>query len=102
MNKLNFIIILFSLTFIFSNISFAETKDCSQYSTKTFAGLNDYLRCKKGLKPLEKNIFKSLKWKKKQSAELDPSIPCDEYSTKTMSGLAKKLKCKRNKKNNDN
>ena len=33
-------------------------KDCSQYSTKTLSGLNDYVRCKKGLKTLVKLLSK--------------------------------------------
>jgi len=76
------------------------TKDCSQYSTKTFAGLAEYKRCKSGLEPSEKeSIFKSLKWKRKRNKEFDPNKPCDEYSTKTFTGLAAKTKCKRAKKN---
>ena len=74
------------------------TKDCSQYSTKTLAGLADYKRCKSGLETSKKkNIFQSLKGKK--SEEFDPNKPCEEYSTKTFAGLAKKIKCKRAKKN---
>ena len=76
------------------------TKDCSQYSTKTFAGLADYKRCKSGLEPSEKKgIFKSLSWKKKEKKEFDPNKSCDEYSSKTFTGLAAKIKCKRAKKN---
>ena len=73
------------------------SKDCSQYSTKTFAGLAEYKRCKEGLEPSDKSFFKSLKLKKKE--EFDPNKPCDEYSTKTLAGLAAKIKCKRAKKN---
>ena len=76
------------------------TRDCSQYSTKTFAGLAEYKMCKRGLEPSEKeSIFKSLKWKEKRNKEFDPNKPCDEYSTKTFTGLAAKIKCKRAKKN---
>ena len=76
------------------------TRDCSQYSTKTFAGLAEYKSCKRGLEPSEKeSIFKSLKWKKKRNKEFDPNKPCDEYSTETFTGLAAKIKCKRAKKN---
>ena len=76
------------------------TRDCSQYSTKTFAGLAEYKRCKSGLEPSEKeSIFKSLKWKEKRNKEFDPNKPCDEYSTETFTGLAAKIKCKRAKKN---
>ena len=76
------------------------TRDCSQYSTKTFAGLVEYKRCKSGLEPSEKeSIFKSLKWKEKGNKEFDSNKPCDEYSTKTFTSLAAKIKCKRAKKN---
>ena len=76
------------------------TRDCSQYSTKTFAGLAEYKMCKRGLEPSEKeSIFKSLKWKEKRNKEFDPNKPCDEYSTKTFTGLAAKIKCKSAKKN---
>ena len=74
------------------------TKECSKYSTKTLSGLNDYVRCKKGLKPEDKSIFKSLKWKKNNEEEFDSSIPCDQYSSKTFTALAKKMKCNRLKK----
>ncbi len=70
-------------------------KDCSAYSTKTFSGLSDYVKCKKGIDMDEKeSVFKKLKWKKKISS-FDPNKPCDEYSSKTMTGLANKIKCKR-------
>jgi len=76
------------------------TRDCSQYSTKTFAGLAEYKNCKRGLEPSEKeSIFKSLKWKEKRNKEFDPNKPCDEYSTETFTGLAAKIKCKSAKKN---
>ena len=67
-------------------------RDCSQYSTKTLAGLVKYKRCKSGLKQIEKKS-----WKKTKT--FDPNKPCDEYSTKTFTGLAAKMKCKRAKKN---
>ena len=68
------------------------TKDCSQYSTKTLAGLAKYKRCKSGLKQTEKKS-----WKKTKT--FDPNKACNEYSTKTFTGLAAKMKCKRAKKN---
>ena len=68
------------------------TKDCSQYSTKTLAGLAKYKRCKSGLKPTEKKS-----WKKTKA--FDTNKPCNEYSTKTFTGLVAKIKCKRTKKN---
>jgi len=120
-NKMKKILyIIFFLTFLIDSVSFAESKlekiknkikdgedkligkiwgdrDCSQYSTKTFKGLSDYKKCKKGLDPSEKeSIFF---WKTKKSKTFDPDKPCDEYSTKTFTGLAAKLKCKRAKKN---
>ncbi|MDC0231685.1 hypothetical protein OAJ72_00150 [Pelagibacteraceae bacterium] len=113
--------ILFLLSFMFANASYAETKlekiknkiksgedkligkvwgdkDCSQYSTKTFKGLSDYKKCKKGIDPNEeKSIFL---WKKsKKDKKFDPNKSCDDYSTKTFTGLAAKMKCKRAKKN---
>ena len=68
------------------------TRDCSQHSTKTLAGLAKYKRCKGGLKPIEKKSWKNTK-------VFDPNKPCNEYSTKTFTGLAAKMKCKRAKKN---
>ena len=117
------IYILFALSLLLDNIALAEsklgkikdkiktgedeligkiwgTRDCSQYSTKTFAGLVEYKRCKNGLEPSKKkSIFKTLKWKENRNKEFDPNKPCDEYGTKTFTGLAAKIKCKRAKKN---
>ena len=93
--------IIFLLTLITCSIPDAISKtqkDCSQYSTKTFAGLAKKMRCKKGLEPLKKNFFKSLSWKKgKSKSTYIPEKPCNEYSTKTMVGLAAKLRCIKNK-----
>ncbi len=50
------------------NISFAETKmDCSQYSSKTFLGMWDKLRCKKSKEPREKFSLKKLNPFKKKN-----------------------------------
>ena len=68
------------------------TRDCSQHSTKTLAGLAKYKRCKSGLKPIEKKSWRKTK-------VFDQNKPCNEYSTKTFTGLAAKMKCKRAKKN---
>ena len=118
MKKILYIIIFLSLSI--DNIAFAETKlekiknkiksgenkligkiwgdrDCSRYSTKTFKGLSDYNKCKKGLDPSEKSIF--LLKKNKKNKIYDPNKSCDEYSTKTFTVLAAKLKCKRANKN---
>jgi len=103
----NIVCFIAILTFM-TDASFAESKladkvygdkDCSQHSTKTFKGLYDYTRCKKGLEPSDKSIFKSLTWKKKNKGKFDPNKSCDEYSTKSITGLAAKMKCKRAKKN---
>ena len=115
MKKILYILFFISVFVSLDNIAFAKSKldkiknkikagesklvgkvwgdrDCSQYSTKTLAGLVKYKRCKSGLKPLEKTSWKKTK-------EFDPNKPCDEYSTKTFTGLAAKMKCKRVKKN---
>jgi len=107
MKKILFIIFLVFMSFSINKLTFADTlsdkvwgtKDCSMHSTKTLAGLNDFVRCKKGLEPRDKSFFKSLKWKKKDKEKFDPTIPCEEYSTKTITGLSKRIKCKRAQKN---
>ena len=92
------------MIFIFFNTnSFAETKpDCSKYSTKTYLGLLDKIRCKKGL-PVEERI------KPKKFSDLNPFrsrdetgkiipkkvIPCNELSTKNLVDLIGKLKCEK-------
>ena len=54
---INIIFLLTLITFI-NPEAIAETKrDCSQYSTKTFAGLAKKMRCKKGLEPRKKSFF---------------------------------------------
>ncbi len=65
--KLLFLVISFTLL---NSISFAEKKkECSHYTTKNFAGLSDYLRCKKGLPPLEKSFLKDLQWSKEKQSK---------------------------------
>ena len=121
MKKIIYILFLLFISSSFNEITFADSKldkikmkiqstesklvnkvwgdkDCSQYSTKTFKGLADYNRCKKGLEPDDKSFF-NLKWIKGKKKEFDPAKPCDEYSTKTFTGLAAKMKCERAKKN---
>ena len=121
-NKMKKILyIIFFLTFLIDSVSFAESKlekiknkikssedkligkvwgdkDCSQYSTKTFKGLSNYNKCKKGIDPNEEKSIFLLK-KSKKNEKFDPNKPCDEYSTKSFTGLAAKMKCKRAKKN---
>jgi len=115
MKKILYILFFISVFVSLDNIAFAESKldkiknkikagesklvgkvwgdrDCSQYSTKTLAGLVKYKRCKSGLEISEKKSWKKTK-------EFDPNKSCDEYSTKTFTGLALKMKCKRAKKN---
>ena len=95
---INIIFLLTLITFINPDAIGETKKDCSQYSTKTFAGLAQKMRCKKGLEPRKKNFFSSLSWKKdKSKSTYIPGKPCDEYSTKTMVGLAAKLRCIKNK-----
>ena len=96
MKKILYIIFFISATLLFSEFSLAESQDCSQYSTKTFSGLSDYMRCKKGLPP-KKNFFESLKMKKTNPDEATgkEKLDCNEYSTKTLVGLMRKIRCKR-------
>ena len=97
MKKILYIIFFISTALLINEISFAESKDCSQYSTKTFAGLSDYVRCKKGLPP-KKNFFESLKIKKKNTdvSTSKEKLDCNEYSTKTLVELMRKIRCKSN------
>ena len=93
---------LMIFTFFYTN-SFAETKpDCSKYSTKTYLGLLDKIRCKKGL-PVEERI-KPKKFgdlnplrSKNKSGEISQKkiIPCHELSTKNFVDLIAKLKCEK-------
>ena len=98
-----FIGTFFVIIFILFNIeAIADSKkDCSQYSTKTYTGLLDKIRCKKGLPPLKNNWLKSLEYKSlkanKSEKVYQDNKPCDEYSTKTIVGLWSKIKCKKNK-----
>jgi len=100
MKTFNIILLLLVFTFINSDASAETKRDCSQYSTKTLAGLGQKMRCKKGLPPLKKNFLKSIEFKslkKNSKPTYIPGKPCDEYSTKTLVGLSAKIKCKRNK-----
>ena len=67
MKKFSLLILVISLMLPF-NVSFAETKmDCSQYSSKTFTGMWDKHRCKKGKAPREKFSLKKLNPFKKKN-----------------------------------
>ena len=67
MKKILFIIFFISVYLLEYKVVFAEsklsdkiwgTRDCSQYSTKTFSGLSDFVKCKKGLELSgNKNFF---------------------------------------------
>ena len=98
MIKILNIMFFLSVLILFNPESMAETKpDCSQYSTKTFSGLSDKIRCKNGLPP-KKNIFNLFKLKSKSAINnnenlQDREIACNEYSTKTITGLIGKLRC---------
>ena len=94
--KLLIFILTITFLFMFKTNAFAETKrDCSMYSTKTFSGLSNKMRCKKGL-PERESFFGKLKLKKNTSGEsfFEKKKSCDEYTTKTITGLIGKLKCK--------
>lgn len=97
--------IFVSTFFMFSSVSFSETKeDCSQYSTKTISGLSKKMRCKRGLPPI-KNFFSKLKWKgygassdiKAEHDATKKKLACEDYTSKTIAGLIGKLRCARNK-----
>ena len=105
-NKMITIFYLISFLMIFtffSTNSFAGTKpDCSKYSTKTYHGLLDKIRCKKGLLVKERtkprkfgdlNPFKS----KDESGKIIQKkvIPCHELTTKNFVDLIAKLKCEK-------
>ena len=103
MIKIFYIITFLTIFTFFNTNSFAETKpDCSKYSTKTYLGLLDKIRCKKGL-PVKERI------KPKKFGDLNPlnlkdksgkiilkeAIPCHELTTKNFVDLIAKLKCEK-------
>tara|TARA_B100001167_G_C16569822_1_gene211954 strand:+ start:199 stop:522 length:324 start_codon:yes stop_codon:yes gene_type:complete len=101
------IIIFSAVLILFNSNAIGETKpDCSQYSTKTYVGLLDKMRCKKGLpvkvrqRPKKFSDINFLGLRPKD--EFGDTIPkkelsCDEYTTKTLTGLIGKMKCKKDK-----
>jgi len=97
---INIIIFLILSSFV-GKFSYADSKpNCSQYSTKTFAGLSAKMRCKRGLPPRESffDFFKMGNKKADQNtsnAVVEKKKSCDEYSTKTFAGLIGKIRCKR-------
>ena len=99
------IIIFLTVIILFSPNAFGQTElDCSQYNTKTWSGLMDKMRCKKGLPPKEKsgikkfgdlNPFKPKTTNSEESIQ-KRKLECHEYSTKTLTGLIGKIRCKQN------
>ena len=90
---------------MFNTNAFGEEKlNCSQYTAKTWSGLLDKMRCKKGLPPKEKKVIKKfgdLNFFKSKSVNSEEDIKkrkleCHEYSGKTLTGLLGKIKCKYN------
>ena len=103
MTKIFNIIIFLTVIILFNSNAFGKAKlDCSQYTTKTWSGLMDKMRCKKGLPPKEKKVIKKfgdLNPLKPKSTNSEESIQkrkleCHEYSTKTLVGLVGKIRCK--------
>ena len=105
MTKIFNIIIFLTIVILFNSNAFGEAKlDCSQYTAKTWSGLMDKMRCKKGLPPKEKKVIKKfgdLNLFKPKSTNSEESIQkrkleCHEYSTKTLVGLLGKIRGKQN------
>ncbi len=105
MMKIFNLIIFSTVVILFNSNAFGDTKlDCSQYSSKTWSGLMDKMRCKKGLPPKEKKVIKKfgdLNPFKPKSTNSEESIQkrkleCHEYSTKTLVDLVGKIKCRQN------
>ena len=105
MMKMFSVIIFLTIIILFNTNAFGEEKlNCSQYTAKTWYGLMDKMRCKKGLPPKEKKVIKKfgdlnpLKSKSTNSEESiqQRKLECHEYSTKTLVGLVGKIRCKQN------
>lgn len=101
MNKLFYIIVFIALTVFSGTFTLAEEKvDCSKYSAKTYTGLIDKMRCKRGekveerVKPKKFSDLNPFKSKNKKTNVAKEKISCDEYTNKTIIGLIGKLKCK--------
>ena len=105
MMKIFNIMIFLTVIILFNTNAFGEEKlNCSQYTAKTWSGLLDKMRCKKGLPPKEKKVIKKfgdLNPFKSKSTNSEESIQkrkleCHEYNTNTLTGLIGKIKCKQN------
>ena len=92
-------IIFLSAMIFFNTNAYGETKrDCSIYSIKTFSGLADRMRCKKGLPPREKRVIKKFSDAnplKPKNETPKRELACHEYSTKNFVDLIAKLKCEK-------
>ena len=101
------IIIFSTVLILFNSNAIGGTKpDCSQYSTKTYVGLMDKMRCTKGLpvkvrkRPKKFSDIDFLYLRPKDEfGEVTPKkkLSCDEYTTKTLTGLIGIMKCKKDK-----
>mgnify|MGYP001170979206 CR=1 FL=1 len=104
-----FIHIIFFLICLSFNTKFVlaeEKSDCSKISTKTYVGLLNKMKCKKGIP--YKEYKRGKKWgdinpfkpRDKKTGEViaKQKKECHEYTTKTVAGLLGKLKCRRDAK----
>jgi len=102
MKLIKIVIIIFTLTF-FNSYAKADTNlDCSKYSTKTFTGLYDSIRCKRGIEPNKRkkiskfgqlNIFKARDKDGKVISEIEKT--CTELTTKNFKDMIAKFKCEK-------
>ena len=79
MIKIFNIMTFLTIIILFNTNAFGKVKlDCSQYTTKTWTGLMDKMRCKKGLPPKERKVIKKfgdLNPLKSKSTNSEKSIP---------------------------
>ena len=103
MIKISYIITFFVVLTFFNTNTFAETKlDCTKYSTKTYLGLLDKMRCKKGLpvkeriKPKKFSDLNPFKARDESGKIIQKKVkPCNELTTKNFVDLIAKLKCEK-------
>ena len=100
MKLIKILILLITLTFFNSYAKAEKNLDCSKYSTKSFTGLIKNIRCKKGIKPKEKekisrfgvlNPFKA----RDEDGNVIPKIKknCSELTSNNLIDMIAKLKC---------
>ncbi len=100
------ILFLFTLAFNSTSALAESKKDCSKFSTKTYVGLLNKMKCKKGLPTKEYKRAKKwgdinpFKLKDKDTGEIivKKKKECNEYTTKTIAGVIGKLKCRKDAK----